>query len=128
MNLPLAWVDPHYGATCTSPGSSSAPGPGSPVVTLMREEFVLGIQNVLANTAVKPCVAGLPVREMVPLFLVGKHGVLVLLEQHSCEMPPFASMHWPLFMALQAGPVHWAEQVPLPQASSCVCGPAESPH
>src|SRR5262245_43621151 len=116
-----------YLLTETVAGRSSAPGPGRPVVTLMSEESVRAMQKVAALTSVPPSVAGLPVREMVPLFLVGKHGVLVLLEQHSCEMPPFASMHWTLFMALQAAPLQVAVQLPLPQESSCVCGPAESP-
>src|SRR5262245_38843161 len=64
---------------------------------------------------------------MLPPPLVGKQGVLVLLEQQSWEMPPLASMHSPLALVpTQAEPVRVAVQEPPLQLSSCVCGPAES--
>jgi hypothetical protein len=116
-----------YGRTDTCEGRSNDPGPGSPVVMLMRVDVVRGMQNSAALTRVFPGVPGCPVRVMLPPPLVGKHGVAVLFEQQSWEMPPFASMQLPAgSVATHAAPVHVAVQLPAPQKSSCVCGPSES--
>src|SRR4029077_11323004 len=64
---------------------------------------------------------------MLPPPLVGKHGVVVLFEQQSCEMPPFASMQLPAAsVPAQAAPVQPAVQVPPLQPSSDVWCPALS--
>src|SRR5262245_47304322 len=58
-------------------------------------DCVGAMQKVAARAPLCPSVARLPERSMVPPFRVGKHGTLVLLEQHTFEMPPLGSMHCP---------------------------------
>src|SRR5262249_28699608 len=110
-----------FGRTLTWTGRIIAPGPGSPDVMLTVADCVGAMQKVAASAPLWPSVARFPERSMVPPFRVGKHGTLVLLEQHTCEMPPLGSMHCPsAVLAMHALPVQAAVQVPAPQASSCV--------
>src|SRR5262245_60856623 len=110
-----------FGRTLTWTGRIIAPGPGSPDVMLTVVDCVGAMQKVAARAPLCASVARLPERSMVPPFRVGKHGTLVLVEQHTCEMPPLASMHCPsAVLAMQALPVQAAVQVPAPHASSCV--------
>src|SRR5262249_20061224 len=84
-------------------------------------DCVGAMQKVAARAPRCPSVARLPERWMVPPSRVGKHGRLVLLEQHTCEMPPLGSMHCPsAVLATHALPAQAAVQVPAPQPSSCV--------
>lgn len=73
--------------TDTVAGSSSAPGPGSPVVTLMSVAFVRAMQNVAAFTSTCPSVPGWPARVMLPPPLVGSSTppFLLLLIRPPCD-------------------------------------------
>src|SRR5262249_27260480 len=112
-------------------GRSSAPGPGSPVVVLMRLESVRAMQKVPAKTPPvgSAGTTGLPLRVILPPPAVGKQGRSVLFAQHSWEMPPLASMQLPCASVLaHAQPVHWAVQAPPWQPSSWVWPPEASGH
>src|SRR5262249_34493070 len=112
-----------FGSTSTCAGRTSAPGPGKPVVVSIAGEPVASMQKVVANTAVPPSVAGVPVRVMLPPPFVVKQGVLVLFEQQAWEMPPLMSTQLTPLPLTQAVPVQApGVQVPAPQLSSCVCG------
>jgi len=75
------------------------------------------MQKVEANVA--KVVLGVPCRMIVPPVRVGKHDFVEPLLQHTCAMPPFGSMHWPVgVVAWQF--VHAPPQPPPPQESGVV--------